>query len=606
MSVTVKTYISQDGQVVTACGDVSSRYFYETYIAVYRPFDALGSVPDDTGGQTNLEDTIYSLEAYSETVSGAGVGVFPLFEGSGTGTSGSVGTGTLPTVLGDGTADWALFGMADLPALTGDGTTDGYRPAWGEGALPALVGSGAGHVLIESVGLLPPMFGTGYCGATAEANIPAVTGYALDGSFNVTASGAGIIPAATGEAYVCGIDKPLTNGATSAAVVNLLQQGSTPLDDAATAICSGLTSDDAKARAVVRYVANHTTYTSDESAGIGDRWTCALATYQRRYGDCEDGAILEHSLLLAAGVNPNRLRTAFGTVLTSGLVAAGHAWLMYRRQTDEEWIPLDWTQGASAYTGPLANIKRQCDLSDSYTKISYILTDEAFYAVNDFNYIANLTTNRATGDGTIPALACSASSGPHATGAASLVALVGNGQRGAIAGGNLAALAGTGAAQQLGVAWGVASLTALSGGGATGAIGEGSLLTLDGTGQCGFSASGKANFPAIAGDGAASIVLVGRGAANLPTLAGAGVVLAGAASLGSTGMLPALTGTGRAKQGPIGHGVANLPRLAGIGHARIVFAAVAAGELRPLVGQGHADNSAAWTGILTYNPTRWA
>jgi len=492
-----------------------------------------------------LTDYVYSFEAVLLDSTGEGYGVLPAPTGTGTGTCGCVGVGTLPSLAGEGTADWATFGAAELPAVTGDGTTDGYHPAWGAGTLPALVASGAGHVLVESVGLLPPLFGTGACGAVASANLPAITGYALSG-YNVTATGDGTIPAMRGEAFVCGIDNAIANDATSAAVVNLLQQGNTEISDAAESICAGLSTDDAKALAVIRYAASTTTYVSDGD-GIGDRWTCSLATYQRRYGDCEDGAILAHALLLAAGVNPDRLRTAFGTVLSSSLVSVGHAWLMYRRESDEEWIPLDWTQGAAVYAGALSTIKRQCDLTDSYTKISYILTWERFYAVNDANYIAKLEANRSTGDGI------------------------------------LAALTGDGT-------------TCIS------ASGAGKLSALSGSGLCG--ARGAATLPGVTGTGTAAIESRGTGAATFAALKGSGRVLTGQLVQGD-GTLPSLTGTGRATQGPWAQGTGTLPRLHGDGWASPLFAATGDGDLPPLVGRGHAVTPGSLARVLHYDTARW-
>lgn len=551
-----------------------------------------------------LDDYIYSMEPVSLAVVGNGIAVLPLPTGQGTGTPGCVGIGTLPSLLAAGTADWAAFGAADLPALSGDGTTDGYRPAWGEGALPALVASGAGHVLIESVGLLPPLFGTGTCGAIGEGTIPSVTSYAIDDSFNRVASAAETLPSLTGEASVCGIDLPITNGATSAAVVNLLQQGSTPLADAAASICAGLTTDDARALTVLRYVANHTAYVSDGD-GIGDRWTCALATYQRGYGDCEDGAILTHSLLLAAGVNPGRLRTAFGIVVTSALVEVGHAWLMYRRQTDEEWIPLDWTRGSAAYAGGLASIYRQCDLTDSYTKISYILTDERFFAVSDANYIARLVANRSTGAGTLPAVTGDSVTCIAATGAASIRPLAGAGQCGAKAAATLPSATGTGAASTQIIAWGVGSIAVLSGAGQTGAIGSGTLSKMTVTGQCGLSAKGAATLPSLAVTSAAVVNLVANGSGVIPALTGAGACLAGLLAAGA-GMFPTLRGAGRASQGPLAQGSGTLPRLHGDGWASPLLVAVGDAELPPLVGRGHAVTTGAWAQTLQYNPARWA
>lgn len=572
---------------------------------------------------STIFDYIATMEAAPvNNPTGDGFAIFPLFTGTGTGTSGCVGVATLPAMAGDGHADWATFGAGVLPAMTGTGTTDGYHPAWGDASLPALTGDGTAHVLIESVGLLPPLFGTGACGAIASADLPAVTGtgqcgaiaaamlpamtgYAIDDSFDRTAAGAGTIPGLTGEAYVCGLDLPIASGATSAAIVNLLQQGNTTLAAAAASICAYDDTDDERAMSVVYFVSNLLTYASDGS-GIGDRWTCALATWLRGYGDCEDGSILIHALLLAAGVNPNRVRTAFGTVMTTALVEGGHAWVMYRRLTDEEWIPLEWTFQPSPYTVEASQINRQIDMTDSYTAISYILTNEAFFAVNDVNYIAKLLANRSAGAATLSALTGAGTTGLVASGAASLSALTGTGLCGAIAAASLARMTGTGTAQQLATAWGAATLAAMTGSGSTGAVAAGTLSGLTGTGQCGTSASWRANFPALTGDGTASVVLVGHGLGTLSALTGTGRALVGGVASG-VGIIAALTGTGRMEQGPMAYGLATLASLIGTGTAGDLSGAVGFAELSPMIGRGHAINgSASWTGKLSYNPARWA
>ena len=350
-----------------------------------------------------------------------GICVFPLGTSVGTATCGVVGIASLPVIEVEGEADWAPLGIVPLPVMDAVGSTDGYRPAWGNPALPMVTGEGTAHANINSVSLLPPLYAVGSTGAVGATLLPAtdssgavgavgaatlsaITSYGVNDGFNRTASGASFLPLLAAESYVCGIDNAINTSATSAAVVALLQQGNMTLADAAAAICAYDDTDDDRAMSVTYFVSNLMAYVQDSASGIGDRWTCALATWLRRYGDCEDGAILIHSLLLAAGVNPNRIRTAFGKVLTSELTEGGHAWCMYRRASDEEWIPLEWTIQPTPYTGTVDAIRRQVDLTGTYPTISHILTNEVFYAVNDSNYIAKLAKITSSGVLTLPAL----------------------------------------------------------------------------------------------------------------------------------------------------------------------------------------------------------
>jgi len=555
-------------------------------------------------------DYIATMDAAPvDNPTGDGFCVIPFFTGTGSGTSGCVGIATLPALAGTGTADWKPIGAADLPAMTGDGMTDGYRPAWGAADLPAFTGDGTAHVLIESMSLLPPIFAVGYAGATAEATLPSMSGYGLDASFSRTASGAGTLPALTATSLVCGLDKPIDNGATSAAVVNLLQLGNTTLADAAASICAYDVTDDERAMSVVYFVSNLMAYVQDGD-GIGDHWTCALATWRRGYGDCEDGAILVHSLLLAAGVNPDRLRTAFGAALSASLAAAGHAWCLYRRETDEEWVPLDWTLGATAYVGAISGISRQIDLAGTYTAINHVLTHEAFYAVNDADYIANLAANRSTGSAALPAPSCAAAAGLSAS--ASLVLFAGvlatsmtvSGQAGARAAMALPAAALSGTAQEMTPAVGPCAVPLPVVAGTAGAIGAGALPLATATGTCGLSARADLALPLLALSASGQTAALVAADLLLPRAAVQASAVAGVVVNGGDCDVLSLRATGRAAQGPMARAALALPRAMLAGHASPLSACLGDCDLPPLGMRGHAPRSKGF-GILRYDASRW-
>jgi len=62
------------------------------------------------------------------------------------------------------------------------------------------------------------------------------------------------------------------------------------------------------------------------------------------YHNCEDGAFLMHSIALHAGIPADQLRTYGGLVWADnyGITTGGHAWTSYKRETDDEWILVDW------------------------------------------------------------------------------------------------------------------------------------------------------------------------------------------------------------------------------------------------------------------------
>lgn len=569
---------------------------------------------------TSILNYIAVMDAATvDNPTGDGVCIMALPTGTGTATCGVVGLATLLTPEVKASGDWGPIAQMALSALDSTGTTDGYHPAWGAMAMPSLVSDGAAHELIESQSLLPPLFSMAFAGATAEATLaplvsaggsgatadiswPPLAGYAIDDSFRRTATGAAALPALAGTAQVCGLDTPIASGATSAAIVNLLQQGNTTLADAAAAICAYDETDDERAISVVYFVSNLLTYVQDGD-GIGDRWTCALATWFRRYGDCEDGAILIHALLLAAGVDPGRIRTAFGTVMTTNLTEVGHAWVMYRRLTDEEWIPLEWTFQPSPYDIEAWQVKRQLDMTATYTAISYILTDELFSQVTDSNYIAHLAANRSTAAGVLPALASTATTSVAARASLTLAAVSAAGRTGALATATFPSATGTAIARAVFSARGDMALSLVQSSGTTGGLGSGALWHLAATGRCGTSATGKANFPALSVAASADVESLAWAGLDVPA-----ITLRGKASVGSIGVgdavFPLPQTAGRIGQGPVALGVATLSRLHCTGNASPLLAAMGVVDFPPVAGRGHAVGATSWTKVLQHNP-RW-
>ena len=234
-------------------------------------------------------DYVASIESTPvESPVGEGVCIISTPDSAGTGTSGMVGNTTLPSLTGTGVAHWGAFSAITLPALDSTGTTANYHPAWGDVVFPSLDSTGEAHELIKSSVLLPPLFVRGLCGANASQSLPFFTVSSLDSSFNRSGSASCTLPLPAASGLSCGLDKPIENSATSAAVVSLLQQGNMTLADAAASICAYDDTDDDRAMSVTYFVSNLMAYVQDSASGIGDRWTCALATWLRKYGDCEE------------------------------------------------------------------------------------------------------------------------------------------------------------------------------------------------------------------------------------------------------------------------------------------------------------------------------
>lgn len=104
-------------------------------------------------------------------------------------------------------------------------------------------------------------------------------------------------------------------------------------------------SNDEKVYKIEQWVINNIEYTLDiTNYGMNEYWATPSLTLLKERGDCEDGAFLLHSLALHAGVPINRLRTYGGFVeLEEDIpLLGGHGWTAYRRESDDEWIEVDW------------------------------------------------------------------------------------------------------------------------------------------------------------------------------------------------------------------------------------------------------------------------
>lgn len=132
--------------------------------------------------------------------------------------------------------------------------------------------------------------------------------------------------------------------ASSLDYVKYLQQGNPRIKALAMSIVSPWDSNDTKMYKLEQWVINNIDYVSDwENYGQDEYWAYPTQTLDRMSGDCEDGAFLLHSLALAAGVPAERLRTYGGLVFNPyGTQAAGHGWTSYQRESDDEWIVMDW------------------------------------------------------------------------------------------------------------------------------------------------------------------------------------------------------------------------------------------------------------------------
>lgn len=130
------------------------------------------------------------------------------------------------------------------------------------------------------------------------------------------------------------------------AFVNLfLQYPNRVIHDLAMEIVNPNDSDDLKVWKIQDWVVNNITYETDESQyGYDELWVPPVMLLKTMKGDCEDGAFLIMSLALNAGVDPKRLQFYGGEVKAGeGAATGGHGWVAYQRESDEEWVPIDFS-----------------------------------------------------------------------------------------------------------------------------------------------------------------------------------------------------------------------------------------------------------------------
>lgn len=493
-----------------------------------------------------LEDYIVSMEALAPEVNGAsGLAVLAAAV-AGTGTCGVTTAGqglALPLPVLAAAGEWRPLAVAALPLPEALAATVLWHPAWGATALPVPDTSGQAAPALEVSLALTPLFSLSRTAGLGRVDLP-LPAVAARYDANRTGKAACLLPETVATGYACGLVNPVTDGAGSNAVVGLLCQGDAELAALAAVWAGDAVGNDALAARLLAAVAGMVSYVADPDGA--DVWTCALGTSARGCGDCEDGAILLHGVLLAAGLPADRLVTAFGRV---GLDKTGHAWVAYRRESDGVWVGLDWTFGSGQ--GPVSGLPVMGE-SAYYALVDDALTASAFFTVRQ-DVAVFFARSRA--DALVlpaPTLDAAASLGGHAVAALpdgwlTCAAGCGVGVQCRLASPGLAAVAGSVWAR---VGWSALALAAVPG--ATGAV--------------------AACAPEVVANGAGS----GQGRARLIRLRGRGE--ASSRSLGGANLvLRAWRGLAWGLAGALGRGGCRLHRPAMRGHG--LGGALAAGQV---------------------------
>ena len=164
-----------------------------------------------------------------------------------------------------------------------------------------------------------------------------------------------------------------------------LQYPNKIIRDLAMTIVDPEDSDDVKMEKIQRWVVYNIQYMTDEEQyGYDELWVPPVMVLKTRKGDCEDGAFLIMSLGLNAGVDPKRLRMYGGFVNAGpGAASGGHGWVAYRRESDDEWVVVDFS-----YYPDLRSMRDRVPMKDDKKYV-----DDYFFITNQYVAVTE-TTNR--------------------------------------------------------------------------------------------------------------------------------------------------------------------------------------------------------------------
>lgn len=97
--------------------------------------------------------------------------------------------------------------------------------------------------------------------------------------------------------------------------------------------------------AIQKWIVSNIKYIGDDlNQGTLEYWQFPFETLCCKTGDCEDGALLIAALAINSGVVPAfRIRVVAGMVQPEPTAPqGGHAYVSYLRETDNQWVAIDW------------------------------------------------------------------------------------------------------------------------------------------------------------------------------------------------------------------------------------------------------------------------
>lgn len=149
-------------------------------------------------------------------------------------------------------------------------------------------------------------------------------------------------------------------------------------------------SADETAWAAQRFICKILNYVGDEeNSKIIECWQFPNETLITKCGDCEDGSLLMASLMLNAGIPAWRVRVTAGLVKAGNAAeTGGHCYVTYCRETDNNWIILDWCY----YPDPArpVNLKPLAKDIDNYKEIWFSFNSKYSWSHKQYENFGNI------------------------------------------------------------------------------------------------------------------------------------------------------------------------------------------------------------------------
>lgn len=138
-------------------------------------------------------------------------------------------------------------------------------------------------------------------------------------------------------------------------------------------------SNDTKALKILKWATTNLKYASD----VGEYWSFPTDVLHKLHGDCEDGTHLIVSLLRNVGIPAYRIKVCCGWAIhPTNKQRYGHSYPIYLRESDNEWISLDWCFLPN--TLPIKNrLKHKEDTN--YGSIWFTFNDELSWSQHERN-----------------------------------------------------------------------------------------------------------------------------------------------------------------------------------------------------------------------------